>query len=981
MSSPLSSWVFQRKSRPSPVPPPSPYAVKPPVRHRFDRLVAAGMTLMLCGLASGPGFAREQLTLTPQPLTFEPNLGQTGAAATFLARGKGYILYLRPTEAILALKAPSQAVGKTKRIRMHLLGAAAHARTVGQAPLPGRHNYYVGNNPALWRIGIPTYAKVAATGVYPGIDMVYYGKEGLLEYDFMVAAGADPRAIRLGFDGADKLRVNRKGELLITTGKAQLIQHAPYAYQDIAGKRVPVSARYTLHKRIVSLALGGYDRNHPLIIDPALSYSSYLGGSSNDKAQAVAVDGDGNIYVTGSTMSPDFPGATVTGTTLKSTDTNTDAFVTKISKTGTVVFSTYLGTDSFIPGTEGDAIAVDKTGKIYVTGAAASSPIFNPFPTQNPYSPCTNGNLDVFVAVLNGQGTLNYSTCVGGGAGDKGLGIAVDSNGAAYVVGWTTSISSASAFPTTLGALQKTFDQSTPGLYSSFFFKLDPSQTSTAQLVYSTYLGCALSNTACGAGATYATAVAVDSSNIAYVAGWTAASADKFAGTGFPTANALYKTLNGTQDAYFYKLDPSVTGISGLLYASYFGGGDTNTSTGNFVDKATGIAIDTAGNIYITGATTSSNLPTTPNAFQSSYGGGGTTLGDAFVAKFSPVSAGSNEYNLSYSTYLGGSGEDGATGIAVDSTTGRAYVTGSTTSTNFPIQAATNLQAAFNKNINASAKDAFVTSLEASGSTLHYSTYLGGELDDQGQGIAVTATDKAYVVGYTPSFTFPVTSNAAQPVNNSNQQSGGLGFDAFVSRIAPVANLSAVIAAHATNDLINTAPPVGNSLTYSIVVANLGPDPATGITLSLGLSAPDDLATTTPLATPSYDNTICQYDSNGKELFTCSLPDLAVSDQQTITISGILSTGSNIVATTTLNSNELLDPVSSSYTLTAEQPLPPPSTIVTGGTAPTTSTPSVSGGGGALGGPLILILALAGLGRYSRYRGEQSSQHNANGRL
>jgi len=258
-------------------------------RRKYAQVIA-GLTLLFCGLTAVPGFAREQITLPPQALAFEPNQGQVGDDTAFLARGKGYLLYLRPTEATLALKSPS-ARGTTKVLRLRLLGATSRAKTLGQVPLPGHHNYYIGNDPARWHTHIPTYAKVAATGVYPGIDMVYYGKDGMLEYDFMVAAGADPRAIRLGFDGVDKLEVNRHGELLISVGKAQLVQHPPYAYQNIGDKRLPVSARYAVRGRTVTLALGDYAHQRPLIIDPALSYSSFLGGSDNDEAQAVAVDG------------------------------------------------------------------------------------------------------------------------------------------------------------------------------------------------------------------------------------------------------------------------------------------------------------------------------------------------------------------------------------------------------------------------------------------------------------------------------------------------------------------------------------------------------------------------------------------------------------------------------------------------------------------------------------------------------------------
>jgi len=767
--------------------------------------------------------------------------------------------------------------------------------------------------------------------------------------------------------------------LLITAGKAQLVQHAPYAYQNIADKQIPVTARYALHNRSVSLVLGDYDHQRPLIIDPALSYSSYLGGSGNDKALAVAVDTNGNIYVTGSTQSADFPGAT--NTISPSTSGNTDAFVTKISKTGTVVFSTYLGSDGTVEpvgGERGNSIAtanINGQELIYVTGGTAYLGI-GTFPTLNAYKPsCPITNSDVFVSIFNASnGQMNYSTCVGGSAYDEGFGITVDSSGNAYVVGDSTSDNNTNGsaidtpFPTTMGSVQSTNTIPTGTYYTSFLFKLDPSKTGLNQLVYSTYMGCAQSATNCGS--THATAVAVDNSGIAYVTGWTGTSADKFP-NGFPTALAFQPLLKGTQDAFFYKLDPTVNGISGLLYASYFGGSDT--SNGNIVDKATGIAVDTTGNIYITGQTTSSNLLTTPNAIQASYGGG-TTLGDAFVAKFSPATQGGNDYGLSYSTYLGGSGEDGATGIAVDSTTRRAYVTGSTTSTDFPIHAATNLQSSFNRGNNATAKDVFVTSIEPSNTTpgydLHYSTYLGGSLDDQGLGIAVAAGDKAYVVGSTASPStgsnnepiqqaFPFTDDAAQKTNNS-----GLGLDAFVTRIAPVANLSVTIAAHPSNDLLSTtAPPLGDSLTYSIILVNLGPDPATGLKLTFALSTPDIPSIMTPISSkPVSDPNICQFDGN--ELFTCTLPDMPAGSQQTFSISGMLQTQSRLVATATVNSNEI-NAVSTSYTLIASQTLPPPSTTVTGGTTPTT-TPITGGGGGALGPWALAILLLAGLPRVIR---------------
>ena len=920
--------------------------------------LTAGFVLLLAGLViATSSVAGTQSILPAQNLAFEPNQGQAHGNVAFLARGKGYLIYLRPTEAVVALRSPSPGSATPKPLRMRLLNTAAHPAIAGESTLPGHHNYYVGNDPTHWHTNIPTYAKVAATGVYPGIDMVYYGKEGQLEYDFMVAAGADPRAIRMRFDGADKLQITRQGELLITTGKARLIQHPPYAYQRLGNKQVPVTARYILKGRTVSLDLGAYDRKRPLVIDPALTYSSYLGGPGDDVAQAVAVDSSGNIYITGMTQSTDsFP---VKNNIYTFKGGTSDAFVTMLNSSGTVVFSTYLGSggtvdSGFATPERGTAIAIHN-GKIYVTGGTASLATSNPFPTLNPYqSICPITGYAVFVSILNTDGSLDYSTCVGNGTGQEGTGIAVDDVGNAYVVGWTT----ANNFPVTPDALQST-KKTDPNLRDSFFFKLDPTAGSNG-LLYSTYLGSTVDNSVdtttlcCN---TYATAVAVDSNRMAYVAGWTNNTTVGASGVLAPAFEAALtaagSTYSGGKDAFFYKIDPSA--MSPILYASYLGG--------SYDDTATGIAIAPSASgdpaVYLSGQTGSPNFHVM-NAYQSTFGGGLNTAGDAFVAKFS--SAANSQYTLSYSTYLGGSDDDGAEAIAVDTTTGRAYVTGSTTSSNFPIQSAGSLQAT---RAAGAAKDAFVSSLDFSGSTLslHYSTYLGGELDDQAHGIAYAVNDKAYVVGSTASLTFPVTSNATQQANHSTLCTdtqvinGTCGLlDAFIARIAPVANLNVIIAAYAANDLTNTLPRLGDPLTYSVVVANSGPDAATGITLSIDLAAPTDPGSTTPLDSPTVSDSACVYDSVGKELFTCQWADLAVGGQKTVTISGILSTQKEVVATVTAKSNELEPPATTTYAITADQNVPPPATIVTGGG--NTPTPSNGGGGGGGGGGAVGPLAL-----------------------
>ncbi|OGT27859.1 MAG: hypothetical protein A2Z17_01365, partial [Gammaproteobacteria bacterium RBG_16_66_13] len=664
------------------------------------------------------------------PPSFEANRGQSDGQVKFLSRGPGYTLFLTPTEAVFVLSQPRPDVaagtgdaGITEPVvvRTQLLGANPAPQVLGLNELPGRSNYFIGNDPRNWHVDIPTYARVRYEQVYPGIDLVYYGKQGQLEYDFVVHPGADPGVIELGVQGARELTLDPQGDLIVHTAGGELTHCAPVIYQEIDGRRQFVPGGYDLKgPERVGFATAAYDSSRPLVIDPSLRYSTFLGGSSDDRGLGIAVDGSGNAYVTGFTGSTNFPTANALQPSFGG---GVDVFVTKVDASGSaLVYSTFLGGSAF---DEGVGIAVDGSGNAYVTGATFSSD----FPTANALQPAFGGGRgDVFVTKVNADGSaLAYSTYLGGSGGEttfggEGVGgIAVDGSGNAYVTGLTDSAD----FPTA-NALQPV---KLTGRETAFVTKVNAAGSA---LVYSTFLG----------GSTYdqGYGIAVDGSGNAYVTGL-AASPD------FPTANALQPAFGGGEDAFVTKVNAAG---SALVYSTFLGGSS--------YDRGLGIAVDGSGNAYVTGFTGSTNFPTA-NALQPAFGGGD----DAFVTK---VNADGSA--LAYSTYLGGNAFDRGFGIAVDGS-GNAYVTGFTGSTNFPTANA--LQPAFG-----GGDDAFVTKVNADGSALAYSTYLGGNAFDRGFGIAVDGSGNAYVTGLAASPDFP-TANALQPAF------GGGFADAFVTKV------------------------------------------------------------------------------------------------------------------------------------------------------------------------------------------------------
>jgi hypothetical protein len=660
------------------------------------------------------------------PLSFEINQGQTDPQVNFLARGSGYTLFLTPSEAVLSLQKAAQAAAAPPAatadvLGMQLLGANPNAKVAGLDELPGKSNYYIGNDPSQWHTNVANYGRVACAGVYPGINLVYYGNQRQLEYDFQVAAGVDPGRIRLVFTGAQGMDLDGQGDLVLHTPGGDVVEHAPLLYQEKAGVREAVAGHYVVHGAgQVGFAVEAYDPSQVLVIDPILSYSTYLGGSGGELGSGIAVDAAGNAYVTGDTGSTNFPTAHPMQPTYGGGDY--DAYVAKLNAAGSaLVYSTYLGGSG---GDGGADIAVDAGGNAYVTGLTDSTD----FPTAHPLrSTYGGGDDDAFVAKLNAAGSaLVYSTYLGGsGFEDGASSIAVDAAGNAYVTGDTGSTDFPTAHP-----MQPTYGG---GDYDAYVAKLNAAGSA---LIYSTYLG--------GGATDVGNGIAVDAAGNAYVTGYTYS-------TDFPTAHPLQSAYGGGDaDAFVVKLNAAG---SALVYSTYLGG-----SSG---ELGSGIAVDAAGNAYVTGYTTSRNFPTA-HPLQPANGGDH----DAYVAKLN--AAGSA---LVYSTYLGGSGGDGGADIAVDAA-GNAYITGSTDSTDFPtshpVQPASGGDG-----------DAFVAKVNAAGSALVYSTYLGGSGGDVGADIAVDAAGNAYVTGWTTSTDFP-TANALRPA------SGG-DYDAFIAKIGDTA--------------------------------------------------------------------------------------------------------------------------------------------------------------------------------------------------
>jgi uncharacterized repeat protein (TIGR01451 family) len=770
-----------------------------------------------------------QMAYSHLPLMFEANQGQTDAKVKFLARGFGYGLFLTADEAVLKIRTSAK---NAMALSMAIEGANKDVAVVGNDPLPGVSNYFIGNDSRKWHRNVPQFARVRYQNVYPGIDLVYYGNQGQLEYDFEVGPGVDSKQVNLRFRGSDKLRIDGRGNLILAAGPQNVILQAPRVYQKIGGERRPVAGRFVLRASDrVGFDLGDYDHSRALVIDPNLAYSTYLGGSGAESCSAItglafvpgcpaiAVDTGINAYIAGSTESTDFPPqpgviGTLTGTA--------NLFIAKFnSQASVLIYSTYLGGT----GTDYPAgIAVDAGFNVFLAGTTSSSD----FPTLNGLTPTLAPGNHVFVTKLNSGANLLYSTYLAGSGVDSASGMAIDSMSRIYVTGTTTSTD----FPTTPNSLSTLDGFVPPGTNELFFSKLDPAQTALSSLVYSSYLG----GTAVGVGETPTViggGVAVDSNCDAFIS----------AGTNYTDmhlVNAYQGAITSlhSTNAYLAELAVPTNSNCGsdfvLNYATLFGG------TGS--DVAYAIAVDTSHNAYVTGSTTSSDIaiPTTdvippfqacpgvpPNPSQPAPSPcPAVTLPDAFVAKFAqPITTGTTpgEVTLTYFSYLGGGDQDVGLAIVADPT-GGARITGFTKSTNFPNSANPSAWQAGS----GGGTDAFYARIDTTTTSTSttiptsFSSYLGGGGTDIGTGVAMDFQSNSYVTGETTSGNFPRVTPFQASLRGPS--------DAFVTKLGPLVILPTTVVA-------SPSPVgVGNPVTFTYTITNKSPDPTSGVVFTDSLA-------------------------------------------------------------------------------------------------------------------------------------------------
>ncbi len=829
--------------------------------------------------------ARAQAMSVRLPLAFEANRGQVDKSVAYMAHGSGYGLFLTAKEAVLTLQGAAkqgtakQGLGASAAVRMRLEGSAEQPEVAGTDPLPGKSDYFIGNDPSRWVRNVPQFARVRYSAVYPGVDLVYYGKQGQLEYDFVVASGAEPRQIRMNVAGAENVSVTADGSLRVKTAVRELRWNKPVAYQEVDGRRREVSGRFELlAKNRVGFALGAYDRGRELVIDPSLSYATYFGGTGAEINPQVAVDPNSSVYIAGTTSSPgsSFPINPSQVTTPPTLNGTTAVFVSKLDVVGSsVVYTAYLSGSGMDTSA---GLAVDSAGDAYVTGTTTSTN----FPvTTSAFQPAprTNGVAHVFLAKLDPTGGLGnggkllYSSYLSGSMTDNAMALAADNTGHAYILGNTFSTD----FPVAGSPFQPTANGAT---HLFFVSKFDTTATGTASLLASSFLGggTAAQPTAnppdgvvcaqlpCGG-------IALDTTGNMYVTGTTLF-------TNLAIANAYQSMINqgknttGT-DAFVAKITNAGTGI---LYLTYLGG------TAN--DSGNAIAVDTGGIAYVTGTTNSVDL--IPGSLTTGLTQGFQTVNTgnpgAYVAKISnPIS---NQVALTYASYIGGSSATNAFGIVADSSQ-NVYVTGSTNSPAFPTLPFINgsgTSCAYTPLANGGthafllkASTTLTTSVvqPCSSTSLLSAAILGGTTgSERGTSIAQNISGTVLVAGETNSTNFPAISkiNGINPLQTSLQGPS----DAFLADFGATTDLALAITVPSTGTVPNPVG-LGNQEIFTYTITNKGPDSSTDATVVIPVIPTSAGVTATTFATSSGT---CALSGNTE---TCVLGSLALNATAAIT--------------------------------------------------------------------------------------------------
>jgi hypothetical protein len=877
------------------------------------------------------------------PLIFEPNQGQANldradSRARFIARGSGFNVLLGSDGAIFNLRSslrsessnPStrrdsarndapqnDAPQRFESFRMKLAGANPNASLTATDLLPGKSNYILGNDPARWRHGIPQFARVRYENIYPGINLVFYGHEGRLEYDFQVAAGAEASRAELEFDGADAVEL-RDGAVLIQRRGASMRLEALRVYQEIAGRKQTVNARFVLRgPNHIGFALGPYDHARELIIDPIPSFSTYFGGTGDERATSVTLDGSGNVYLTGSTNSPNLPVTTgAYQNSLNTTPPATNVYIAKITPGNPSIldYVTYVGGN----GTDAPVgIAVDGAGDAFIAGTTTSTN-FPHTPTAYqtvPETGTTTPVSHVFVTELNPTAsTLQYSSYLSGNGTDFASGMTIDASGNLYVTGTTNSTDvgspTGSQFPSSSLPYAVPFQISSLALPQFFVTKVNTFNAGKASIAYSTYFGGSITANGTPAVSTGG-GIAVDVNGNIYFDGTTNYTYTNGEVGDFPILNAYQPCLNqpppvtvtnppvctnaatSTQtDAFLAKINPNVAQGEQLQWSSYFGGTQT--------DSATGIAIDVgAANVFVVGTTNSPGITGTANfaSYQiclntpvnpistADCNLSTPAANDAFVARLSnPVSTTvNNNMTLNYFSYLGGSGDEAGQAITVDSADG-ALLTGWTQSSDFPIFPTPNdgIQSTLT-----GMRDAFIarlntTATQGQGSSAVWATYFGGTntitpgvlATTEGTGVALDVFEDTFFAGDTNAIDLSVS--------GSPQATNGGGFDAFATelRTAATVTVSGVLTLGTNQTFISAGSPA----VFTYTVTNNGPDLATGLVLTDNLLQSVTGVAFTNVAVSATSGTCSGGGGSTTTSVACNIGTLQAAATSTVTI-------------------------------------------------------------------------------------------------